>query len=318
MKQVTCHPRDFGRVAVLMGGTSSEREISLRGGAEVLSNLLKAGVDAFAVDVGRDAPRQLLDTPFDCVFNVLHGGAGENGEIQSVLSLLGKPYTGSGVLASALALDKLRSKLLWKGLSLPTPAWRTPTSLDDCRQAVVDLGLPLMVKPSLEGSSVGISKVEKVEELASAWTTASQYGPVIAETFIAGKEVTASIVGREVLPLISMSTPRVFYDYEAKYHANDTHYECPAQLPQAVTEACQKLALEAFDALGANGWGRVDMMLDEQLQPWLIELNTVPGMTDHSLVPMAARAANLELPDLMLQILAATCLPDTHEVGGEQ
>ena len=318
MKPVSCHPSDFGRVAVLMGGISSEREISLRGGAEVLSDLLKAGVDAFAVDVGQDALRQLMDAPFDCAFNVLHGGAGENGEIQSVLSLLGKPYTGSGVLASALALDKLRSKLLWKGLSLPTPAWRTPASLDDCRQAMVDLNLPLIIKPSLEGSSVGISKVEKAEELVSAWATASQYGPVIAETFVTGKEVTASIVGREVLPLISMSTPRVFYDYEAKYHANDTHYECPAQLPQAVTEACQQLALDAFDALGAHGWGRVDMMLDEQLQPWLIELNTVPGMTDHSLVPMAARAAHLELADLVLQILAVTCLPDSHKLGGEQ
>ena len=308
MSGYVTNPAEFGRVAVLMGGWSAEREISLRSGAEVLKHLLVAGINAYGLDITKNYIDQLKAETFDCAFIVLHGGIGEGGEIQAVLTAMNKPFTGSGVLGSALAMDKLRSKCVWAGLGLPTPKWQILESADSCDLAVQALGLPLMVKPSLEGSSVGISKVEKVDEMEAAWHLAVQYGEVIAEQYIDGTEVTVGIVGEMILPLVSMSTPRQFYDYDAKYCSNDTVFVCPAEIPESVSAHCQALSKKAFDALGAEGWGRVDLMMDHNLKPWLIEVNTVPGMTDHSLVPMAAEVAKIALPELMMRILSSGCL----------
>ena len=313
MSKYTSNPTKFGRVAVLMGGWSAEREVSLRSGAEVLKHLLAAGVDAYGVDITKNYLEQLQAEIFDRAFIVLHGGIGEDGEIQAVLTALKKPFTGSGVLGSALAMDKLRSKCIWAGLNLATPQWQVLDSAEHCDAALKALGLPVMVKPILEGSSVGISKVENANEMTTAWHLASQYGAVIAEQYIDGVEVTVGIVGEMTLPLVSMSTPRQFYDYDAKYYADDTVFICPAEVSESVTADCQKLSKEAFDALGAAGWGRVDLILDQDSNPWLIEVNTVPGMTDHSLVPMAAIVANIALPELMLRILSSCNLPTAEQ-----
>lgn len=315
MSPYASSPAEFGRVAVLMGGWSAEREISLRSGAEVLKYLLAAGVNAYGLDITKNYIDQLKAETFDCAFIVLHGGFGEGGEIQAVLTALNKPFTGSGVLGSALAMDKLRSKFVWTGLGLPTPKWQVLESRDSCELALQTLGLPLMVKPSLEGSSVGISKVEKADDMVTAWQLASQYGTVIAEQYIDGVEVTAGIVGEVILPLVSMNTPRQFYDYDAKYCSDDTVFVCPAEIPKVVSTQCQQLSKEAFDALDAEGWGRVDLILDKDLKPWLIEVNTIPGMTDHSLVPMAATVAKITLPELMMRILSSSHLPVVDQGG---
>ena len=313
MSEYTVNPTEFGRVAVLMGGWSAERDVSLRSGAEVLKHLLAAGVDAYGLDITTNYIEQLQTEIFDCAFIVLHGGIGENGEIQAVLTALKKPFTGSGVLGSALAMDKLRSKCIWSGLNLPTPQWQVLNSAEHCDAALQTLGLPLMVKPILEGSSIGISKVENTDEMIAAWHLAAQYGAVIAEQYIEGVEVTVSIVGEMILPLVSMSTPRQFYDYDAKYHADDTVFMCPAEVSDSVAADCQKVSKEAFNALGAAGWGRVDLILDQDSKPWLIEVNAVPGMTDHSTVPMAATAANIALPELMLRILSSCDFPTAEQ-----
>lgn len=296
-------PKKYGKVALLMGGLSAEREISLISGKAVLQGLQASGVDVTPIDVGADIAEVLARSGFDRIFNILHGGSGENGTIQALLDLYRIPYTGSGVLGCALAMDKLRSKWIWKGVGLAVPDYMELRSDKDCATAVRELGLPLMVKPVFEGSSVGISKVEHADDMLNAWKLASRYGAVIAEKFISGAEYTAGILAGEALPVIRLETPRAFYDYEAKYKDDKTRYHCPCGLPEAKEREIQQIALRAYAALGAGGWGRVDFMADREGRPWLIEANTVPGMTDHSLVPMAARAAGINFEELVLRIL---------------
>ena len=299
--------RDFGKVAVLMGGLSAEREVSLKSGKAVYDALLRKGVDAHAIDADKDIVRVLATGDFDRVFIALHGRGGEDGTLQGALDLLGLPYTGSGVLGSALSMDKLRTKLTWLGAGLPTPPFallKPGTKLD---KVMEQLGLPLMVKPVHEGSSIGISKVSESGQLAAAWEAAATHDAcVLVERCIEGAEYTAALLGGQALPLIRLETPHTFYDYEAKYSADSTRYFCPAGLSAAQEQTLQDLSQRAFDALGCSGWGRVDFMCDAQGQPWLIECNTVPGMTDHSLVPMAAREAGIGFDELVWRILAGS------------
>jgi D-alanine-D-alanine ligase len=293
----------FGKVAVLMGGDSAEREISLLSGGAVLAALLRQGVDAHAIDPKSDDIASLPNEGFLSVFNILHGRGGEDGVIQGELQRLALPYTGSGVLGSALAMDKYRSKLLWRGVGLPTPEFALLNGVEDLA-AADGLGYPLMVKPVREGSSIGMAKVDNRVMLEAAWREAAGFDDqVLAERWITGSEYTAAVLQHQLLPLIRLETPREFYDYEAKYHADTTRYHCPCGLPQAEERKLQELAWQAFTALGADGWGRVDMMVDENGNPWLIEVNTVPGMTDHSLVPMAAKQAGISFDELVLRIL---------------
>jgi D-alanine-D-alanine ligase len=302
-------PKAFGRVAVLMGGRSAEREVSLKSGRAVHDALLQRGVDAHAVDAGESVLQQ-LGRDFDRVFIALHGRGGEDGVIQGALEILGLPYTGSGVLGSALGMDKLRSKWLWQSLGLSVPEFVVID--DDIKpdELIAKLGLPLMIKPSREGSSLGMSKVTEAAQLPAALTAARQLDDcVIAERFIQGGEYTCAILGREALPMIRIETPRAFYDYQAKYFADDTRYICPCGLGHARETEFQSLALQAFDALDCRGWGRVDFMVDDAGRPWLIEVNTVPGLTDHSLVPMAARQAGLSFDELVWRILEETLNP---------
>lgn len=296
-------PRQFGKVAVAMGGTSAEREISLRGGRAVTAALQRQGVDAVAVDIGARPLAALGGKGFDRVFNLVHGRGGEDGVLQGLLEALGLPYTGSGVLGSALSMDKLAAKLCWRGAGLPTPDWVVLREAGDLTACAGRLGFPLIVKPILEGSSIGMSKVETAAELAAAWEAARDYGPVMAEAWIDGEEYTAAMLQGGMLPLIRLETPRAFYDFEAKYRADDTRYLCPCGLPAAEERALQQLAARACGVLRVSGWGRVDLFRDRQGRPWLIEVNTVPGMTDHSLVPMAARAAGLDFERLVWRIL---------------
>jgi len=307
---MTIQAGDFGKVAVLMGGLSTEREVSLRSGQEVLNGLLRRGVDAHGIDAGRDVLQQLVDGGYDRVFIVLHGRGGEDGVIQGGLEILNMPYTGSGVQGSALGMDKYRCKLLWSGLSLPTPPYLLVKDESQLEDAAA-LGFPLMVKPVHEGSSIGMAKVNDADELRAAWFAAREYdSQVMVERWIIGQEFTATILGEEALPLIRLETPHTFYDYEAKYSSDSTEYHCPCGLDGSKEQELQTLALEAFRVVGASGWGRVDMMLDSEQQPWLIEVNTVPGMTDHSLVPMAARQHGLDIDELVWQILATTLEQD--------
>ena len=296
----------FGKVAVLMGGDSAEREISLRSGNAVLSALKRSGVDAQGVDAGRDLLSILEQGAFDRAFIMLHGRGGEDGVVQGALERIGIPYTGSKVLGSAIGMDKYRTKAIWRGLDLPTPE-AVLISEPSALEAADRLGYPLIIKPSREGSSIGMTKVENREALTRAWETASRYdGMVLAERWIEGQEYTAALLQDEALPLIRLETPRSFYDYEAKYQADTTSYHCPCGLPAERETELQALCLKAFEAVGATGWGRVDLMLDEQERPWLIEVNTVPGMTDHSLVPMAAGVAGIDFDQLVLRILATS------------
>ncbi|MCW8854091.1 MAG: D-alanine--D-alanine ligase [Gammaproteobacteria bacterium] len=295
---------DFGKVAVFMGGWSAERNVSLNSGQAVLTALLNQGVDAHGLDVDRNILRKMTENNYDCVFNMLHGRGGEDGVIQGMLDVLKIPYTGSGVLGSALAMDKLRTKQLWKGLDLPTPDYQILNNEKDCQLAVQKLGIPLMIKPVLEGSSIGMSKVNSADDITQAWNEAVKCGGVvIAEKFVEGEEYTAAVLGEKILPMIRLETPRDFYDYKAKYDDNSTQYHCPCGLSEEYEKQLSELMFNAFQAVGANGWGRVDFMLDKDNQPWLIEVNTVPGMTDHSLVPMAARQAGMSFEELVIEIL---------------
>jgi D-alanine-D-alanine ligase len=295
---------DFGKVAVLLGGRSAERAVSLKSGTMVLNALRKRGVDAHAFDPKERDLAALIAEKFDRVFVMLHGRYGEDGTIQGVLELLGIPYTGSGVLASALAMDKWRTKLVWQAAGVPTPRYELLTATSDFAAVAARLGLPLMIKPANEGSSIGMSKVRAALRLEEAYALAANYDSVVlAEQFIEGIELTAAVLGGEALPLIKLETPREFYDYEAKYMANDTRYIIPCGLAAEAESALQRQVLAAFNALGCRGWGRIDLMLDAAGRPWFIEANTSPGMTDHSLVPMAARHAGLSFEDLVIRIL---------------
>ena len=295
----------FGKVAVLFGGTSAEREVSLKSGRAVLEALLRQGVDAHGVDVVDSSVLETLRSGgFARVFIVLHGRGGEDGVIQGALEALGLPYTGSGVLGSALGMDKVRTKQIWLAAGLPTPKFLVLESEDDLDSVATELGFPVMIKPAHEGSSIGMSKVEHAADLRAAWQTAMQYDrAVLAERWVTGREYTASILGEQALPLIQLETSHAFYDYQAKYFADDTRYHCPCGLPEADEQHLRALAQRAFRAVGARGWGRVDFMCDRNGDPYLIEVNTVPGMTDHSLVPMAARVAGIDFEALVLRIL---------------
>jgi D-alanine-D-alanine ligase len=298
---------NFGKVAVLMGGRSAEREVSLKSGGMVLSALRSAGVDAHAFDPSERGLDALIDEHFARAFIALHGRFGEDGTLQGALEFLGLPYTGSGVLASALAMDKFRTKQLWAANGLPTPAFELLDAQTDMRAVTKRLGLPIMVKPANEGSSIGMSKVREAGDLEEAFALAVNYDPVvIAEKFVEGTELTGAILGREPLPLIKLETTRDFYDYDAKYVRDDTRYIVPCGLPEEKEREVRQLCLKAFDTLGCRGWGRADLMMDEAGNPYLLELNTSPGMTDHSLVPMAARAVGMSYEQLCVKILEAS------------
>jgi D-alanine-D-alanine ligase len=298
---------DFGKVAVLMGGWSAEREISLLSGNAVLSALQQNKVDAHGIDVGRDIAAVLTAGNYDHVMIMLHGSGGEDGAMQGLLEVMGLPYTGSGILGSALAMDKLRCKQVWAAEGYPTPAYRVLESEQDCASALQQLGLPLIIKPALEGSSIGMSKVEKESEMLPAFNLARKSnGAIIAEKWITGAEYTAAILKHRVLPMIRLETDRKFYDYVAKYQSDDTRYICPCGLAEAKEQELGSIMLNAFEAIGASGWGRIDFMLDSNEQPWLIEANTVPGMTSHSLVPMAAKQAGIDFNELVMEILGSS------------
>ncbi|TBU78518.1 D-alanine--D-alanine ligase [Phytopseudomonas daroniae] len=295
----------FGRVAVLFGGKSAEREVSLKSGNAVLSALQSAGVDAFGIDVGDDFLERLLSEKIDRAFIVLHGRGGEDGSMQGLLECAGVPYTGSGILASALAMDKLRTKQVWQSLGLSTPRHAVLASADDCRRAAAELGFPLIVKPAHEGSSIGMAKVADVEALIAAWQDAAVYdSQVLVEQWIHGPEFTIAMLRGEVLPPIALGTPHSFYDYDAKYLADDTQYRIPCGLDADKEAELKALTAKACEAVGTQGWARADVMQDAEGRFWLLEVNTVPGMTDHSLVPMAAQAAGLDFQQLVLAILA--------------
>jgi D-alanine-D-alanine ligase len=304
----------FGKVGVLLGGRSAEREVSLKSGAMVLAALQRKGVDAQPFDPRDHGLDELFRARFDRVFIALHGRYGEDGTLQGALELAGIPYTGSGVLASALAMDKWRTKLVWQAAGVPTPRYELVAADTDFGAVAERLGLPIMVKPANEGSSIGMSKVRRAGDLEEAYARAANYDPlVIAEQFIDGPELTAGVLGREVLPLIRLETPRDFYDYEAKYIAEDTRYICPSGLPADQECAIQRAVLRAFDVVGCRGWGRVDLMLDRAGNPNFLEVNTSPGMTDHSLVPMAARQSGMPFEELCMRILELATVGDLME-----
>ena len=299
-------PASFGKVAVLFGGRSAEREISLKSGAAVLAALQKSGVDAHPFDPAVRNLQSLQDEKFDRAFIALHGRYGEDGTVQGALELMNIPYTGSGVLASALAMDKWRTKLVWQAAGMPIPEYEMLTEHSDFAAVAQHLGLPLFVKPANEGSSVGISKVKQASELRAAYWEAAKYDKlVMAEAFIGGGEYTVAILAGQALPVIKIEPANEFYDYEAKYLRNDTRYLCPCGLSKEREGEMQRLALQGFALIGGSGWGRVDFLVSEAGQPCLLEVNTVPGMTDHSLVPMAARQAGMNFEQLVLRILEA-------------
>lgn len=299
----------FGKVAVMFGGTSAEREVSLRSGAAVLAALQKQGVDAHAFDPKDQPLSALTSAGFDRVFIVLHGRGGEDGTMQGALQLMGLPYTGSRVLGSALAMDKIRCKWLFQAQGLPTARFLVAEAGKQLnyQDILQQLAGKVMVKPANEGSSIGMSAASTAEELEQALAVAFKYdSDVLVEQWIQGREFTVSILNGKALPVVEMRTPRSFYDYEAKYQSNSTEYLCPAPLTADQTAFLQNAATAAFTAVGASGWGRVDAMLDQQGNFYLLEVNTVPGMTEKSLVPMAAKAAGLTFEQLVLQILEQT------------
>ncbi len=294
----------FGKVAVLFGGKSAEREVSLKSGTAVLAALRRAGVDAHAFDPASNDLHELKEQGFERAFIALHGRFGEDGTVQGALELMGIPYTGSGVMASALGMDKWRSKLVWSAAGLPIPKYQMLQADFDAVAVVRELGLPLFVKPACEGSSVGISKVKTVEGLATAYAEAVQHDPlVIAESFVGGGEYTAAILGATALPVIRIIPANEFYDFDAKYLRDDTRYLCPCGLSAAQEAEMQALAKQAFALIGGQGWGRVDFLMSTDGKPYVLEANTSPGMTDHSLVPMAARNAGISFEQLVVRVL---------------
>ena len=295
---------NFGKVAVLFGGRSAEREVSLKSGAAVLAALKRSGVDAYPFDPAVQNLQALVDDGFDRVFIALHGRYGEDGTVQGALELLGIPYTGSGVMASALGMDKWRTKLLWQAARLPVPDFALLDEHSDWQAIAQQLGLPLFVKPVNEGSSVGISKVKEVSDLPVAYRLAAKYDKlVLAETFIDGGEYTVAILGDQALPVIKIEPANEFYDYESKYLRDDTRYLCPSGLSAEQEAEMQWLAKLSFALIGGQGWGRVDFLMNEDGQHYLLEVNTSPGMTDHSLVPMAAKQAGMNFEQLVVNIL---------------
>jgi D-alanine-D-alanine ligase len=318
MNAATLDPRSFGRVGVLYGGRSAEREVSIMSGTGVLEALQERGVDAHAFDPGIQSVTELAAAGFDRVFIALHGRFGEDGTIQGVLEWLRIPYTGSGVQASSLAIDKLTTKRIWEYEELPTPAWQVLTADTDWKRVVAELGDALIVKPAREGSTIGISKVltHDNDELAVAYAEAARHDDVVlVEELIRGRELTCAVLGdgagARALPLIEIRAPSENYDYHNKYFSDDTQYLCPAPVSEKLTREIQQLCVRAYNAVGASGWGRVDVMLHVDARgdlPYLLEVNTSPGMTSHSLVPMAAKAIGLSYADLVLEILSSASL----------
>lgn len=298
---------NFGRVAVVMGGTSSERPISLKSGNAVLQGLLEAGVEAFALDLGAEGQnpvQQLIEAEYDRAFLIVHGPGGEDGTLQGVLELLHKPYTGSRVAASAIGMDKLRTKRMWQSCGIPTPKYACLDETTELSVVAEELGFPIMIKPAHEGSSIGMARATNLEELHQAYLNAKEYdSQVIAEQWIQGPEFTVGVLNGKALPVIRLVTPHTFYDFDAKYQANDTLYLFDTELSQERVEEMQALVEQAFSLLGCEGWGRVDLMLDHEGVFQLLEVNTAPGMTDHSLVPMAAKEAGISFSELVVEIL---------------
>ncbi|SJM92362.1 D-alanine--D-alanine ligase [Crenothrix polyspora] len=297
-------PEQFGKVAVLMGGFAAEREVSLRSGAAVFAALQRQGIDVVAIDVKDSVINALAHVKVDRVFNIIHGRGGEDGVLQGVLQVLGIPYTGSGVLASALSMDKLRTKLCWQGYGLPTPKWYVLKDESDIEACIEKLAFPVIVKPAQEGSSIGMSKAKNRDELLKSLQVASKYDcDVYAEAWVTGKEYTVALLNGVALPAIRLETPNEFYDYEAKYNATTTQYHCPCGLSAEQELQLQQLAVKASQVVGVKGWSRVDVFIDHSGEAQLIEINTVPGMTDHSLVPMAAKQAGISFEQLVWRIL---------------
>jgi len=300
---------NFGKVGVLMGGRSAERDVSIMSGTGVLNALKSRGIDAHAFDPAERSLAELAAEQFDCVFIALHGRYGEDGSLQGALEQLGIPYTGSGVMASSVGMDKITTKIIWLSKGIPTPRYATVTPGDDLDAVVAELGLPLIVKPPLEGSTIGITKVEQAEEFEAAVALAAGFDEVIlAEEFVTGREFTVAVLGSgkdaRALPIVEIVAPAGNYDYQNKYFTDDTQYHCPADLPAELTEEIQKHAVHAYRALGCEGWGRVDVLVRENdMRPFLLEVNTSPGMTGHSLVPMAARAVGINYEELCVEIL---------------
>lgn len=295
---------DFGKVAVLFGGRSAEREISLLSGNAVLEALVRSGVDAHAFDPATRPLHELQRDGFSRVFIALHGRYGEDGTVQGALELMGIPYTGSGVMASALCMDKVRTKMVWVAAGLPTPRWETLHADTDWAAVAAKLGLPLIVKPAREGSTLGLTKVVRAEQLPEAYALAAKFDRMIlAEEFVAGQELTAAFLGTRALPLVRIEAPQGNYDYQNKYFSDETRYYCPSGLPDAVEAELQALVMRSVAALGCEGWGRADLIRRADGSVSLLEMNTSPGMTGHSLVPMAARAAGIEFDRLVLSIL---------------
>ena len=296
--------QNFGKVAVLMGGFSSEREVSLNSGRAVLAALLERGVDAHAFDPKEMPLSELKTQGFDCAFNILHGAYGEDGTIQGALTALGIPYTGCGVMASAIGMDKYRCKLLWKGLGLPVPDYAVLHDDTDFAAVEAQLGLPMFVKPAAEGSSVGVVKVKKAGQLPAVYAELKQYqGEIIAEAFIGGGEYTCAVLNGKALPSIRIVPATEFYNVEAKYQRNDTQYLCPSDLSAEDEQLMGELAVRAFEAMGGTGWGRIDFLKSETGKLYLLEANTLPGMTAHSLVPKAAKQSGLDFADLCIEVL---------------
>ena len=294
------------RVGVLFGGLSSEREVSLRSGVAVYEALERRGVQARLVDTGKENWHEQI-TDIDRAMVMLHGRGGEDGSIQGYLDTIGIPYTGSGVAACALAMDKIRSKIVFEHSSIPTPSFCVVRSVNDLSDFMIGKDYPVIIKPSREGSTIGITKVSFEEELETAFEHALRYdSDVLVEHFVEGDELTVAILDEIALPVVRIVAPNNNYDYEAKYNSNDTQYFCPSELGESVDVKVQEMAMRAFRSLDCSGWGRVDILLDKNRRPWVLEVNTVPGMTDHSLVPLAARAAGLSFDELVLKILLTT------------
>ncbi len=297
-------PQQFGKVAVLLGGRSAEREISLMSGAAVLKALRARGVDAHRVDAADNLVATLQSGSFDRAWIALHGRGGEDGSVQGLLEFLGIPYTGSGIKGSAISMDKLRTKRLIAGAGLNTPEYRVIAGPQDFASTIDELGLPLMIKPAEEGSSIGLARVEHEHEMAAAITAALRFGcEVFAERWVTGREYTVAVLQGEALPLVRIDAVNTFYDYEAKYFSDQTRYVCPCEVGAEREHQWGEMALRAFSAVGASGWGRVDFMLGDAEEPLLLEVNTVPGMTAHSLVPMAASAADIDFTELVWRVL---------------
>lgn len=300
-------PADFGKVVVLMGGDSAEREISLITGQNILEALKRNGIDAHGLDVQEDVIQKLQTLKPNRAFIALHGPRGEDGVIQGLLEYLKIPYTGSGVAASAITMNKPYTKWIWESLGIPTPAFVLVDTLEAAVEVMMNTGLPLCIKPIADGSSVGVHKVSTPEQLPDAFNSAIQFGnTVMIEPWIDGSEYTVGILGNQALPVIEIQTDRPFYDFDAKYNEDSTHYICPTTLAPETEQELQNMAMQAFTALGCRDWGRVDVMADYLGNFWFLEVNTIPGMTDHSLVPKAAKALNISFDELVIQILSFT------------